>query len=295
MKSEKNSYPAESALKYFITQAIASRLFLFSITLSLNINNIIIKELNIVSIIIISSALILKIGAAPFHFWFPEIIRGLNWSNTLIILTWQKIAPIILISYLVKTQTLLFSIIVITSSIIRGLQGLNQTCLRKILAYSSINHVRWILSSLFNSIYIWIIYFLTYRLINLNIILIFKKFNIYFLRQLLNILNYKKKIKFIFIINFISLGGLPPFLGFLPKWLIINNLIENKHFTIIIILIIFTLISLYFYLRITFSSLTINSEERLFFVFNKINYIHLITNTIILIGLILCSSLNLEY
>jgi NADH-ubiquinone oxidoreductase chain 2 len=191
--------------------------------------------------------------------------------------------------------TILFSIIIIASSIIRGLQGLNQICLRKILAYSSINHVRWILSSLLNSLYIWIFYFLTYRLININIILIFKKFKIFYINQLINIINFKKKIKFLFILNFLSLGGLPPFLGFLPKWLTINRLIEHNHFTLIITLIIFTLVSLYFYLLIVFSTFTINSEKTIVYIYNKIRYFHFIINSLALLGLIICTIINLRY
>nr|ATP75092.1 NADH dehydrogenase subunit 2 [Sitona callosus] len=296
LKNKKNAYPAESALKYFITQAMASSLLLFSVILSMNLNNImIIKEFNMATMIIMSSALLLKMGAAPFHFWFPEMISGLNWSNTMIMLTWQKIAPMMLISYLVKTYTMFFSMIVISSSIISGLQGLNQICICKILAYSSINHVSWMISSLFNSVYIWLFYFLTYSLINLNIILIFKKFNVFYMKQLINILNYKKKVKFLFMMNFLSLGGLPPFLGFLPKWLTINNLIENNHFTLTISLIMFTLISLYFYLRIVFSTFTINSEESLFHVFNKISYLHFMCNSLALFGLVMCSMMDMNY
>nr|YP_009567871.1 NADH dehydrogenase subunit 2 [Sitona obsoletus]QBF03820.1 NADH dehydrogenase subunit 2 [Sitona obsoletus] len=295
LKDKKNSYPAESALKYFITQTMASSLLLFSVILSMNMNNLMISEFNLTSLIIMSSALLLKMGAAPFHFWFPEMISGLSWSNSLIMLTWQKIAPMVLISYLVKMYTILFSIIIIASSIISGLQGLNQICLRKILAYSSINHVSWMLSSLLNSLYIWMFYFLTYSLINMNIILIFKKFKIFYMNQLINIMNFKKKIKFLFMLNFLSLGGLPPFLGFLPKWLTINSLIEHNHFTLMITLIIFTLVSLYFYLRIVFSTFTINSEKTMVYMYNKMSYFHFMINSLALLGLIMCTMINLSY
>lgn len=233
-------------------------------------------------------SLLLKIGAAPFHFWLPEVIRGLNWEIVYIILTWQKIAPIILLRYSIYTPTFL-SIIIIISSIIGGIQGINQTCLRKILTYSSINHIGWIISALLNSLTIWFYYFIIYRLINLNILIIFKKYNIFYIKQLRNLFSFNKSIKFFFILNFLSLGGLPPFLGFLPKWLTIHHLIYNNFYTISIILIIFTLIALYFYLRVTFSTFSINTEESLIKIFKKIRYFQFSYNLISLTGLIICT------
>lgn len=222
-------------------------------------------------------------------------MRGLNWPRILILITWQKIAPILILSYIVKEHILFFSIIIIVSSVIRGLQGLNQICIRKIIAYSSINHVSWIIATLISSIDIWLYYFIVYCFININIYFIFKKYRIFYINQLANILTLKKKTKFIFILNFLSLGGLPPFLGFLPKWIAINRIINNEHYFIATILIIFTLISLYFYLRITFSSLTVYSKETLIIIFNKINYFHFITNLFSLIGLIICRFIDTQY
>lgn len=287
LKNTKNNYPSERAIKYFISQIIASSLLIFSVIIFFN-SNIFPEEFKPIETILIRTTLLLKIGAAPFHFWLPEVIRGLNWFNSLLILTWQKIAPIILLTYLIKTYILFFSSVIIISSIIRGFQGLNQTCLRKILAYSSINHVRWIISSLLNSTNICIYYFIIYCLININIIFILKKYNVFYLRQLSIIFTFNKKIKFLFILNFLSLGGLPPFLGFFPKWITIHNIVDNNHYTLTTILIISTLISLYFYLRITFSSFTIYTKESLIISLNKINFTLFLTNTFSLLGLIIC-------
>lgn len=289
LKIKKNKYPSERALKYFITQVIASSILLFSIIYFFRLNNSLSEALRPTEALIISTSLLLKIGAAPFHFWLPEVLRGLTWSNVFLILTWQKIAPIVLFSYNIRSNILYFSIIIISSSIIRGLQGLNQVCLRKILAYSSINHLSWIISAILNSLNICIFYFIIYSLINLNIIIIFNKFKVFYLNQLISIFSYNKKIKFFFILNFLSLGGLPPFLGFFPKWLVINNITNTNNYTLACILIIFTLISLYFYLRITFSSYTIFTIESLIILFNKIRFFQFITNSLSLLGLIICT------
>lgn len=287
-RRQKNIYPAESAIKYFIIQAYGSSIIILSIILSFNLKTLIIENYIFIDKILLNTALLIKIGAAPFHFWLPEVLEGLRWINNIIILTWQKIAPIILLAY--NTEAPIFlSIIVIISSIIRGLQGINQVRIRKIIAYSSINHISWIISAIITSIEIWSCYFIIYRIITLNIILIIIKYKIYQINQLANLLRKNKNIKILFICNFLSLGGLPPFLGFFPKWLTINTIINNNIFSLRLFIILFTLITLYFYLRITFSSFTINSEESLIFIFKKIKFFHFFLNLTSLLGLYACN------
>nr|QVM79231.1 NADH dehydrogenase subunit 2 [Grammoptera ruficornis] len=285
LKDPSNMYPSESALKYFITQALASVIFLF--TIIMNLNFIEFFPQNSILMIIMNSALLTKMGAAPFHAWFPEVMEGLNWMNCLILLTWQKIAPMILLMYNLK-MTLFLTCIIIFSSILGGMLGFNQISLRKILTYSSINHISWMIASMINYQTIWLIYFLIYSIINFNIIMIFKHLNIFYLKQLSNTLNQNKNIKFYFMFNFLSLGGLPPFLGFFPKWLVINNLVENNFILISLFLIIFTLISLFFYLRITFSTLVISSNEILIKTNFKLSYMLNFLNFLSLSGLLLC-------
>lgn len=201
-----------------------------------------------------------KIGAAPFHFWFPEVIEGLNWFNSLILLTWQKIAPIILIIYNSKLN-IFFFIIILFCIIVRRIIGFNQIRLRKILAFRSINHIGWILRALLISKTIWLIYFIIYSIISINIIFIFNKFKIYFINQLIIIFNSIPILKIFFILNFLSLGGIPPFLGFFSKWIVIYSITLNNNFLLTFIIIIFTLLTFYFYLRIIFRSLIINYDS----------------------------------
>nr|ARH53792.1 NADH dehydrogenase subunit 2 [Curculio elephas] len=287
LKSYNNKYSSESTMKYFIVQAMASLLFLFSVFFFVCVKDHSI-ELNIVSSLLLNTTLLLKMGAAPFHFWMPEVLSGLSWELIFIIVTWQKIAPMIILAYTCYTPTFL-SFIIIFSSLFSGLQGINQTCMRKIMTYSSINHVSWMISAILNSTTTWLYYFFTYCVINFNIFLILLKYNIYNMEQLSKLFSSNKKIKFLFMLNFLSLGGLPPFLGFFPKWMTVSSMINNNYYILIVLLIIFTLISLYIYTRITFSSFSINSEESLMKIFNKINYFHFTINLFSLIGLTLCN------
>nr|AYQ19050.1 NADH dehydrogenase subunit 2 [Galerucinae sp. 1 ACP-2013] len=289
MKSGQNSYPAEAALKYFITQAFASIMVLFAIVLSLNLLDYPPNNSNFWQMMVLNSGLLTKLGAAPFHVWFPEVIEGLNWLTSMALLTIQKLAPMILIMYN-WNMTLFFSSIIIMSSLVGGILGLNQTSLRKLMAYSSINHIAWMLASLFNFSKIWLDYFLIYCVITLNLIMIFQLNQIYKIPQLILMLNSNKLINFLFITNFMSLGGLPPFLGFTPKWLVINGLVENKFFSLSLILILSTLITLYFYLRITLSTLAI-SMSMVIIQSKKNEFFIIIINSLSLFGLILYTSI----
>nr|APX39339.1 NADH dehydrogenase subunit 2 [Aphthona lutescens] len=285
-KSHKNTYPVEATLKYFITQALASAIILFIVITTMNLMEYTPNNFNYWLMMIMNSALLTKLGAAPFHNWLPEVMEGLNWMNNLILLTWQKLAPMILIMYNLNMLFFL-SIIIIISSIVSGIFGMNQMSLRKIMAYSSINHIAWMLSSMMNLNSIWMIYFSIYTLISINIIIIFHYMNSFFIPQLFLILNSNKLIKLMFMFNFFSLGGLPPFLGFYPKWLTINNLIENDMYWLSLILILFTLMTLFYYIRIMFPSLTLNFQESLIKLPHLTKFKIIKWNMITLMGLII--------
>nr|AXS66279.1 NADH dehydrogenase subunit 2 [Chrysomeloidea sp. 1 KM-2017] len=281
----KNKFPAEAALKYFITQVIASLIFLFSsIMVMTKEEQISSMPMNLIMMMMYSS-IFMKMGAAPFHAWFPEVLEGLNWMNCLIMLTWQKIAPMIILMNNFMLNKFIMMVIV-SSLIISSILGLNQISMRKILAYSSINHIAWMISSMFQTKMIWFIYFTIYSLISIAIILLLNKNKILFISQM-NIYKNNKLENLIISANLFSLAGLPPFIGFFPKWLTINSLIMQKMYFLTTILIMFTLISLYFYLRITFSNLTFSSSETS----TKMNYLHnftiMIFNILMILGLAL--------
>nr|YP_009918119.1 NADH dehydrogenase subunit 2 [Torleya nepalica]QLP89021.1 NADH dehydrogenase subunit 2 [Torleya nepalica] len=257
--STKGMMSVEASLKYFLTQALASILLFFSILFLLGYYkvNFIPLLTNLPIFMLFNTALLIKLGAAPFHFWFPGVMEGINWSTSLILMTWQKLAPLVLISYTFYGGSLVY-VSIILSSFIGAVGGLNQTSLRKIMAYSSINHLGWILSGmLLNNLY-WFIYFLFYCFLSGSLIFLFmnsqlSQFNHLFLTKDSNFFN-----KIFLFGNFLSLGGLPPFLGFFPKWLIIQGLSTSGHILLIGIITSLTLVVLFYYLRIFFTSITIS-------------------------------------
>nr|YP_010265783.1 NADH dehydrogenase subunit 2 [Psorophora albipes]UIS24537.1 NADH dehydrogenase subunit 2 [Psorophora albipes] len=268
-EGKKNLMTSESSLKYFLTQAFASSILLFAIILMMLFFNMNWMMKNNFNDLLILSTLLLKSGAAPFHFWFPGVMEGLSWINGLILMTWQKIAPLMLISY--NTNYMFFFITIILSMIIGALGGLNQTSLRKLMAFSSINHLGWMLMAMMNNEMLWMTYFLLYSFLSMSIVLMFNNFKLFHFNQIFNFSMMNSTTKFFMFLNLLSLGGLPPFLGFLPKWLVIQNLVEINQMFLLFISVCLTLITLYYYLRMSYSIYMLNYNKTSWMLINSYN------------------------
>nr|YP_001974566.1 NADH dehydrogenase subunit 2 [Rhagophthalmus ohbai]BAF52859.1 NADH dehydrogenase subunit 2 [Rhagophthalmus ohbai] len=260
LQMNNNYLSAESSIKYFIVQAVASTMILMSIIISSFKSKILFNELSSSSILMMNLSLLTKMGMAPFHFWFPEVLEGLSWMNCILILTWQKLAPMVLLMYNMEFSKI-FIIIIIMGVIISGVMSFNQVSIRKLMAYSSINHMSWMISSMLVLKTIWMIYFLIYSLMTLNILMILNYYKIFFLNQLFQTMNNFTSMKFFFILNFLSLSGIPPFIGFFPKWLTIQMLTNEKMYFLTFIMVIFTLIMIFIYMQISISSLMLSINE----------------------------------
>nr|QBF44168.1 NADH dehydrogenase subunit 2 [Thaumalea sp. ZK-2019] len=261
MMDTKNLMSTEATLKYFLTQALASALLLFATIIIMTKLNFIIQLNNhshYVSLIILSS-LLLKSGSAPFHFWFPSVMEGLSWWNNFILMTWQKMAPLMLVSYCLNFNFII--IVIICCSTIGALGGLNQTSLRKLMAFSSINHLGWMLASMLYSDSLWLMYYLTYTFLTFNIIFILNSYKIFHINQAFSQQHQLPIIKFMLMISLLSLGGLPPFLGFFPKWMVIQSLTNYSLMFLLLIMVSLTLVTLFFYLRICYSGFMLNYPE----------------------------------
>nr|YP_010895197.1 NADH dehydrogenase subunit 2 [Nephrocerus lapponicus]WJW73736.1 NADH dehydrogenase subunit 2 [Nephrocerus lapponicus] len=294
MKDNKiNLMSAEASLKYFLTQALASSVLLMAIIMFMMKYNLIFSLNNYFNYenTMILSSLLLKSGTAPFHWWFTNVLEGLSWMNSLILMTWQKLAPLMLISYIVIKPMILFCII--SSVIIGSLGGLNQTSLRKLMAFSSINHLGWMLMAMYFNESMWMLYFCFYSFLSFNLVFLFNLFKLYHINQLFSLFFKNKLIKFFLFLNFLSLGGLPPFMGFIPKWLTIQQLIMNNQLLMIFILLMTSLITLFFYLRLCYTTFMLNYFEMNFIFFSKMNNLmmksYLLLSFISTFGLMLIS------
>nr|UXW88417.1 NADH dehydrogenase subunit 2 [Propylea quattuordecimpunctata] len=274
---------SEVALKYFLVQVTASMVILFSFIYSFNkLGNI--NDLLYPSQLLFNSAILLKMGAAPFHMWYPNVAVGLSWMNLLILMTWQKIAPMILIMYNFD-MNVYFCLIIIISMTVSGLKGWNQTNMKKILALSSINHIGWMMAMMFLNQSLWIMYFVIYIFISTNLVIVLNKYEINNLNDLMMLYNSNKSAKFFFFMNLFSLGGIPPFLGFFPKWLVIKILLENEMYFLASIMIFLTIFSLYVYTRLILQPMILKISEKKKFLKNSNHFIYMM-NWFNIIGLI---------
>nr|QWQ55638.1 NADH dehydrogenase subunit 2 [Diestrammena sp.] len=294
MSSSKNTMSTEASLKYFLVQALASTILLFSIILLHLSSSMMLFITNETFQIMISSTLLLKMGAAPLHFWFPGVMEGLSWMNCLVLMIWQKIAPLMLLSYIVNINMFTITIIIL-SVLIGSISGLNQTSLRKIMAYSSINHLGWMIAAMISGENTWMVYFMIYSMLTTALVFMFNMFKMFHINQMFIVLNNNTILKFSMFLCLLSLGGLPPFLGFLPKWMVIQYMAENNLIMLIVLMVVLTLITLFYYLRICYSAFLLSNSEMKWN--KKINYDNL---TIIIcmmfamlstFGLMLCSML----
>nr|QHZ87536.1 NADH dehydrogenase subunit 2 [Parafronurus sp. XL-2019] len=294
MSSKDNQFSTEAALKYFLTQALASAVLIFgAISLGLNSNLTFSLSNSFPSLnLILSATLLLKMGAAPFHFWFPGVMEGLNWVNGLILMTWQKIAPMMLISYVFCPSPVNFTFIILCA-LAGSLGGFNQTSLRKIMAYSSINHLGWMLAALLLGESYWLTYFLFYSFLSLSVVFLFNMFNISHINQIFSLPITNPLFKLALFCNLLSLGGLPPFLGFLPKWLIIQGMVSANYIFVITVMVLLTLVTLYFYLRIGYSAFMLAHHEPKWLISPNISstaqILTIVSFSLSLMGLVLCA------
>nr|QGU83693.1 NADH dehydrogenase subunit 2 [Eysarcoris aeneus] len=265
--NDNNKLSSEAAMIYFLVQSFSS-LMLMMMLISYMCKYLIYGVFNYY---ILTISILIKLGAAPFHSWFPKIASMMNWKKNFILMTWQKIMPLMMISNMNYNSTMIINLAIIMSIIIGSIGGINQVSLRKLMSYSSINHVGWMLS-INKSMNLWLIYLMIYSMMMFMMCYLFNNYSIYFLNQL-NSLNMNMSEKFNMIIMMMSMGGLPPFMGFMTKWITIQSLMNTSDVIMIFIMIMFSLITLMYYMRIMTNMFLMNSTTIKWSITNMNKYI----------------------
>nr|QDI93375.1 NADH dehydrogenase subunit 2 [Quernocoris caliginosus] len=255
ISTTKNTFNSQGVMMYFLIQSLGSVMFIMFILTNkymfIYLNSDLIKNLVLITMMI-------KMGMPPFHLWFPEIMNKVKWTMCMMLMTWQKIAPMYIMSMVItlnKTSILVICISAITGAI----GGLNQTSTRKIMAYSSINHMSWMVACAATFKKSWLTYMMIYSIMMLMTSMMMHEYNIMFINQM-NIFLKKKMDKIIIIFMLMSIGGLPPFLGFIPKWITIQYMISTNEFIALTIMAISSLITLSYYLRMS-STMNMNMSH----------------------------------
>nr|YP_010585952.1 NADH dehydrogenase subunit 2 [Plectrocnemia tsukuiensis]UZZ43688.1 NADH dehydrogenase subunit 2 [Plectrocnemia tsukuiensis] len=272
-----NTFNLELTMKYFIIQASSSIIMMMCILLYKNF----ISNLNTLLIIMMNFCILIKLGSAPFHYWYIEISSSISWKMLFLISTWQKITPMIILMYNFNFK--LLTITIIMNSIISMAGGINQINMKKIMAFSSINHLSWMLASMKVSEMMLINYFLIYMTTMLILLINMNQFNITLISQLM--MMKKKTFMISIFVYFMSLSGMPPLMGFIPKWMTINKLMENKLNMISIILMVSSLLNLYYYFKISYYSIMYKTMKISFNIKMKHKNILLMFNYLIMLNM----------
>nr|WLN31531.1 NADH dehydrogenase subunit 2 [Hypseleotris klunzingeri] len=245
----------EATTKYFLTQATAAATLLFaSITNAWLTGQWDIQQMvHPLPLTMITLALALKIGLAPLHTWLPEVLQGLDLTTGLILSTWQKIAPFVLLLQIYKTDQTMLVVLAITSTLVGGWGGLNQTQLRKILAYSSIAHLGWMMLIIQFAPSLTLLALTLYFVMTFSAFLTFKISNATTINTLAASWAKAPMITATTPMILLSLGGLPPLTGFMPKWLILQEMTKQDLGLTATIAALTALLSLYFYLRLSYA------------------------------------------
>uniref|UniRef100_F8T200 NADH-ubiquinone oxidoreductase chain 2 n=1 Tax=Typhlichthys subterraneus TaxID=940470 RepID=F8T200_9TELE len=261
MTQQHHPRAVEATTKYFLTQATAAAMILFASTTNAFLSG----EWEIqhmthpLPATTTTMALALKLGLAPLHFWLPEVLQGLTLTTGLILSTWQKLAPFALILQTPSTNSNLMIILGLLSTLVGGWGGLNQTQLRKILAYSSIAHLGWMILILQFNTHLTILALLTYFVMTFSAFMLLKINNTTNIQSLSTAWAKTPTLTALAPLIMLSLGGLPPLTGFSPKWLILQELTKQELPTTATLAALTALLSLYFYLRICYAlTLTIS-------------------------------------
>nr|YP_011014849.1 NADH dehydrogenase subunit 2 [Gergithus yunnanensis]WQB38530.1 NADH dehydrogenase subunit 2 [Gergithus yunnanensis] len=235
-KSKKST---DQPMKYFIIQSTSSSLMLMSIMLNS------ITEESPTSSIILMTSMLMKMGMMPFHLWFPPLMNKMTWENCLILSTIQKIPPTIIMTQMMNIKTMLIPMAI--SSFMGPISALKQLSMKKIMAYSSISNSTWLISSLYLSKQMFLMFFLTYSTLTMMMMSKMNKNNILYMNQVTT-MSYMKKLSLS--ITMLSMSGMPPLLGFLPKWMILQNLI--KFSTILpMMMILSSILATFIYIKMT--------------------------------------------
>nr|API67867.1 NADH dehydrogenase subunit 2 [Corvus corax]API67880.1 NADH dehydrogenase subunit 2 [Corvus corax]API67932.1 NADH dehydrogenase subunit 2 [Corvus corax] len=245
----------EAATKYFLVQATASTLVLFSsMTNAWYTGQWDITQLtHPTSSLILTAAISMKLGLVPFHFWFPEVLQGSPLITGLLLSTAMKFPPITLLymTSLSLNPTLLTTLAILSVAL-GGWMGLNQTQIRKIMAFSSISHLGWMAIILIYFPKLTLLNFYLYAMMTAAVFLTLNSMKVLNLSTLMTAWTKAPSLSTILLLTLLSLAGLPPLTGFLPKWLIIQELTKQSMAPAAIIISLLSLLGLFFYLRLAY-------------------------------------------
>nr|AHJ91139.1 NADH dehydrogenase subunit 2 [Athene brama] len=247
----------EAAVKYFLVQATASALLLFSSMTNAWLSGQwdTAQMTHPTSCLLLTTAMSIKLGLVPFHFWYPEVLQGTSLTTALLLSTLMKLPPLTLLLMVHNSlNPTLLTTLAISSTALGGWMGLNQTQTRKILAFSSISHLGWMTVIILYQPKLTLLAFFLYIVMTTTVFLTLNTTKTLNLATMMISWTKTPILNTTLMLTLLSLAGLPPLTGFLPKLLITQELTKQELTTTATIIALLSLLGLFFYLRLTYYS-----------------------------------------
>jgi len=221
-------------IKYFIIQTIAST----SILLCVLLNNYFF--LLYLLYLFITLLLVLKIASSPIHRWFLDVIKSLNWLKAMILITWQKFIPIVVLRLI---RGLFLWVFVFFCATLTSIEILRKKVVLEVIALSSVFNNSWAIVSTQLSFRILLLFTILYWVAVISFILeIFRQFNI------LKIFKSNGLLRLLFLLN---ISSLPPTTGFLAKWFVLIKIVKIGQVFQLTVLILTSIVNVFAYVRIS--------------------------------------------
>jgi NADH-quinone oxidoreductase subunit N len=276
-----NARATEAAMKYFVLGALASGMLLYGMSMiygmtgSLNIADINVALMSgtanhavlILGLVFIVAGLAFKLGAVPFQMWVPDVYEGSPTAMTMLISSVPKLAAFaFVIRMLVQgLQTLvvdwqqMLMIMAVLSIVIGNITAIAQTNLKRMLAYSTISHVGFMLYGLmsasmngFVSAMFYIVSYVVMTLAGFGMILLLsrKGFEAENLDDLKGLNQRSPWHAFLMLIVMFSMAGVPPTLGFYAKFTVLQAALQAGYLWLVVFAVLMAVIGAFYYLRV---------------------------------------------
>lgn len=271
----------EAAMKYFILGALASGLLLYGMSLIYGVTHtlditMVRKTIGamepgniplIFGLVFVLSALAFKLGAVPFHMWVPDVYQGAPTSVTAYLSTAPKIAAFAMFMRLLvggleglaeHWQTMLV-IIAILSMAVGNIIAIAQTNIKRMLAYSAISHMGFLLLGIlaatkngYSSAMLYALVYASMSLAAFGLIMLLSRsgFESEELDDFKGLNQRNPWLAFLMMITMFSMAGVPPTVGFYAKFMVIQAVVDIDMVWLAIVAVLLAVIGVFYYLRV---------------------------------------------
>ena len=271
---------AEAALKYFVLGALASGLLLYGISMvygatgSLDFASVLASAFNEqanewllkLGMVFIVVAIAFKLGAVPFHMWVPDVYDGAPTSVTAFVGTSPKIAAVVFAFRILVTGmgtvhsdwAPMLAILAVASLVVGNLAAIMQTNIKRMLAYSTVSHMGFILLAFMAGAVGFtagLYYAITYALmaaVSFGVLMVLstKDIECENIKDLAGLNQRHAWFAFLMLLSMFSMAGIPPLMGFYAKFGVIMALLKQGHVWLSVFAVIMSLIGAFYYLRV---------------------------------------------